>query len=123
MRSPPVVNQLAFLHPREWTRRSRATRVAKNEDDLPGSSETCASPFASQTSAYEKGPNGSCAIRPGFVSYCFASGDGPTNESHLLAVVCTNQQLRRRGERDVPASERALREAPRPQKITGIIQT
>jgi hypothetical protein len=58
---------------------------AKNEDDLTGSSETWASPSASQTSAYEKGPNGSCAIRPGFVSYCFASGDGPTNESDLLA--------------------------------------
>src|SRR5258705_2201205 len=54
-RSPPVVNQLAFLHPRGWTRRSCATRVAKSEDDPPGSSETCASPSASQTSAYEKG--------------------------------------------------------------------
>jgi hypothetical protein len=34
-----------------------------------------------------------------------------------LGVVCTNQ-FRSRGSRDVTASERALREAPRPQSIT-----
>jgi hypothetical protein len=89
---------------------------AKNEDDLTGSSETWASPSASQTSAYEKGPNGSCAIRPGFVSYCFASGDGPDRRVASLGVVRTNQ-LRRRGSTERRAGLRASIEggAPAPE--------
>jgi hypothetical protein len=45
----------------------------------------------------------------------------PTDESHLLAWCVRISFGGEAQRRDVPASERALREAPRPQKITGII--
>src|ERR1700687_5943824 len=54
----------------------------------------------------------------GFVSYCFASGDGPDQRVASLAWcvrISFGGEVQRR---DVPASERALREAPRPQSIT-----
>jgi hypothetical protein len=65
-----------------------------------------------------RGPNASCTIRPVLSVIASHLEMAPTDESHLL-VWCVRISFG--GEvqrRDVPASERALREAPRPQSIT-----
>ena len=70
-----------------------------------------------------RGPNASCTIRPVLSVIASHLEMAPTDESHLL-VWCVRISFGGEAQRrEVPASERAWREAPRPQKITGIIHT